>query len=132
MELFTLPKSRLYVFDEELQRRNEDGTLLLRLPLASIHKVEFRRPLNPFCLVFVGTGLVCVGIAWFVSANNLLSCLLYVAALVLLVLAIGGMRHDQIVVWTETDAIVLDCAEQSDEVKCFVASFQSVLAGKGK
>jgi hypothetical protein len=126
--LFALSKTRVCVYPGELQRKNEDGTLLLRLPLASIQSAVFRRPFNPSCLLLVGAAALFAAIGWFVSEYNWLSCLLYVAAVVVTVVAVIGSRSDRLVLRTDGGEVSFDCAELANEVTCFVTSLQEVLA----
>lgn len=125
--LFSLPKTRISITQNEMCRSNKDGSMLLRIPLNSIQSVEFRRPFAPSSITFllVAAGLVAIGI--YISAYNWLSVLLYVLAFLVGGIGILGMQRDTLFVQRAEGNLSFDCDEPSDEVRQFVMSFESIL-----
>lgn len=131
--LFVLPKLRLKVYPSELRRFNEDGTLLLRMPLSAIAAAAKRQRFDPTMLVGLVAGLAITGIGWLVSQYNWLSVILYVLAVPLFLIAIFGCTRRTIVLKTDQGTIVLYAGDdQPDDVACFVSSLSQVLAEKNR
>src|SRR3989442_179919 len=91
-DTLTLPKTGLRITNRELQRTGKNGAVSMRLPLDAIEAVEFRTGFDPACLfiALIGCGLGAIG--YYVSENNVMTCLLYAAGVVLLGISLLAAR----------------------------------------
>jgi hypothetical protein len=128
--LLALPKTRLTVEDGELIRRGDGGEVMMRFPLDDIEAVDFVRPFNLFSLIplSLAGGLVALGI-W-VSTSNILSVLLYVAAMFLTAFAFFGLRNDTLVLTVRGKEVRTDCSETADDVLGFATSLGGLIGGR--
>jgi hypothetical protein len=126
-DTLVLPKTGLRIGNGELQRRAKDGAVTMRLPLEALEEVEFRTGFDPACLfiALVGFGLGAIG--YFVSENNILTCLLYAAGVVLLGISLLAARYTRIVIKARGEVIRIQCIDLVDEGEGFVLSLRQHL-----
>jgi len=127
-----LSRTNLVVVDGELQRLNKHGGLVLRLPLSTVEAVEMRNYFDPFSLIFLGLGAGLAWIGYAVSENNILTIVLYVAALLLAGLAVFGCIGQHIIVQATTGVLKIHVADSAEEGAGFVASLNQILRSEGK
>lgn len=127
-----LAKTRLRVDGDELQRRNANGGVLLRLPLADVADLELRAAFDPVCLVFLAAAAAVAAIAFFVSEYVILTSLLYLGAVALAVLACFGTVTRRIVVRTSDGETQIQCDDNRDEAEGFVLSVRHLLRKRGE
>lgn len=122
-----LPKTRLLVFNGELQRLNQRDTVVLRLPLDSLRSIEYRRSFEPGMCIFllVGVGLAAIG--YFVSQNNIVTAALYAAAIILAGFSLLGTFGVKIIIVTDEGSNTIVCNDLNDEAEGFVRSVQHLL-----
>lgn len=127
MPTLELVKTRLRIEDQELQQLNANGGLLLRVPLAEVTGLEFRKVVEPFGLAFftIGLGLWCVG--HFVCENNVLKTLIFVGAVLVAGFGLLGVLGDRILVRTRDNQVLLECPDQASEGQAFVLSVNRLL-----
>lgn len=124
--LFALQKTHLSVTAAEFRRGNEDGTFLTRIPLSEIDRVEFRRPFNPFCLIFLAAAAGVTAIGYFLAEANWLRVTLYVVGLLLGLFGLAGVRADSIQLDRRGERKRFDCLEGTDEVAAFAESLKEL------
>jgi hypothetical protein len=126
-----LALARLRVVGEELVRLNSRGVPVLRLRLREIDEVGTGVGFDPMSALFLGAALGTAAIGRFVvENNNTLTVLLYLAAFGGVLLAIFGSVRQQVVVRTAGKTLVVNCADQADEVAGFAASLTAELASR--
>ena len=124
-----LSKTRLRVRDGELQRRNAQGGVALRLPLADIEAIEWRYVFDPMCLVFMAMGSGVGAIGRFLVENNTFSGVLYVASVLMIGFGAIGLMGTYIVVQSGGKSFKIQCSDMNDEGEGFVASVEHMLRG---
>ncbi|OWK36376.1 hypothetical protein [Fimbriiglobus ruber] len=124
-----LTKTRLAVEDGELVRRNDAGGVTMRIPLDDIEAIEFRRPFNPFCGVFVALAGGFAAVGYYVSEYNLLTVFLYISAMLLGLFGLLSAREDTVVVMSRGEPIRISCPDPADEASGFVASLRGLIGG---
>lgn len=122
-----LAKTRLLVEGDDLQRRNAKGGLLLRIPLVEVESIELRARFDPVCLLFLTGAVGVAAIAYFVSDYIILTCILYLAAIAMAILAFFGFVARSIVVRTPDGETAIQCDDTPDEAECFVISVRHLL-----
>jgi hypothetical protein len=124
-----LRQTRLRVEEGELVRRNETGGIIMRVPLDDIETVQFVRKLNALAFAALGVAAGMVAIGYFVSEYNVVTVLLYVAAMFLAVFSLIGVREDVFVVRSRGEDIRVSCPDPSDAVAGFAASLKPLVGG---
>lgn len=122
-----LSKTRLRVVGNELQRLNASDGIVMRLPLEEIEHVEFRQRVDPFGVV---CGLLAFGvgaIAYFISEYNILTTLLYLAALALGCMALLSVLGQRFVIEAKTGVVDIPCVDPADEGAGFVTSLKRLI-----
>ncbi|MFM7059203.1 MAG: hypothetical protein ACKO2P_20005 [Planctomycetota bacterium] len=125
--MLSLARTRLDVLQSILRRRNEDDSTLFRMPLSAVLSAEFRRPIDPRSILVAGVGLGLIGIAHFVSTHNVVTCLLDIIGLLTVLMPLLGLRRDQLILKTTDTEMVIDCAENPNEVRCFIIALNILL-----
>jgi hypothetical protein len=126
-----LVKTRLCLNGGELQRLNNNGGAILRLPLAIVRSIEVRKKFDPICLVFMAMGAGAAAIGALVSENSTLTVLLYVAGVLLVGFGLLGAMALQIIIRTDDEVATVQCTDMNDEAECFVTSVRHMLRGLG-
>ncbi len=123
-DTLTLPKTGLRITNGGLQRTSKHGAVTMRLPLEAIKSAAFHTGFDPACLeiTLVGCGLGAIG--YFVSENNVLTCLLYAAGVVLLGISLLAARYTRIVVKARGEVIRIPCIDLIDEGEGFILSLR--------
>ncbi|HMP01244.1 MAG TPA: hypothetical protein PKD86_17215 [Gemmatales bacterium] len=127
MPTLELMKTRLRLEESELVQLNANGNPVMRLPLAKVKRLEFRRVLEPIGLAFLTVGLVLWCIGFFVSENNIVSTLLYVGAVLVAAFGLLGILSDRIFIQTDSTHLLLECPDPSSEGQGFVLSANHIL-----
>lgn len=125
-----LALARLRVAGDELVRLNSRGVPVLRIRLKEIDRVETGVGFDPMSVLFLSAALGAAAVGRFVSENNSLTVLLYLAAFGGVLLAIFGSVRQQVVLWTAGKPLVVNCADPADEVAGFAASLTAELASR--
>lgn len=127
--VMSLPDTRLTVGPAHVRRIDAKGNCLFSVPLASIEGVEFSRPLCSVAVTFAAGGLGLLGIAAFVSTSNVLSWVLGgVGILLLLQVAVAGIRTERLVFRTKAGNLTCDCLEPTAVVRAFVVGVRSYIS----
>lgn len=127
-----LEKTHLQINNGELQRINKNGKVALRLPLTEVESVDFRRYFDPIGFVFSGIGLGLGAIGMFVSENNILTCLLYIAAVLVIGFAVIGSVAFHIIINTTDGETRVQCNDLPDEGWGFVTSMRYCLRNRNQ
>jgi len=130
--ILELAKTRLRVIGKELQRANESGGIMLRLPLDQIQTAEFRQQFNVWSLLLLVPAAGLVAIGYFVSDSTGLSILLYLGALVFTFFATLVSTCLYIVIGSASGTTSIQCSDQSDECDGFVTSLRPMIGGRQK
>ena len=125
-----LALARLRVVGDELLRLNSRGSPMLRLRLREIDDVATGIGFDPMSALFLGAALGAAAVGRFVSENSSLTALLYLAAFGGALLAIFGSVRQQVVLRMAGKTLVVNCADQADEVAGFVASLTAELVNR--
>ena len=125
--LVELAKTQLRVRDDELQRVNANGGLLLRIPLADVESIELRATFDPLCFIFFGMGAGLAAVAFFIPEYVIATILLYVGAVGLAALACFGVIARYFVIRTRDGETTVYCSDSPDEGECFVLSVRQML-----
>lgn len=124
-----LRQTLLRIQDGELQRRNQDGGCVMRIPLDDIEDVAVCRQFEPVALVFLAIAGGLGAIGHFVSENWLFTAILYVVGLVPLFIGLFGMRGHYIVIRSAGDEVRVLSKDESDETVGFVNSVRLLRGG---
>jgi hypothetical protein len=125
-----LPLARLRVAGDELVRLNGRGNPVLRLPLRAIDQVSTGIGFDPMSALFLVAALGAAALGRFVSENNTLTVLLYLAAFGGVLLAIFGSVRQRVVLVTAGKPLAVNCPDAADEVAGFAASLSAELASR--
>lgn len=125
-----LPLARLQVVGDELVRLNGRGHPVLRLRLRSIDGVSTGTGFDPMSALFLAGALGAATVGRFVSENNALTVVLYLAAVGGVLLAVFGSVRHQLVLVVGGKPLVVNCPDQADEVAGFAASLNAELAAR--
>ncbi len=122
-----LAKTRVRVVGAELQRLNKNGNVVLRLPIQSIQSVDYHSRFDPMSMVFAAIGCGLGAIGYLISENNVLTALLYSAAVLLVGGSILACQSQRIVIEAASGVIEIQNLDQPDEGKGFVYSLRGIL-----
>ena len=125
-----LALAKLRVVGDELVRLNGRNNPVLRLKLREVDEVSTGTGFDPMSALFLAAALGGAAVGRFVSENNALTVLLYLAAFGGVLLAIFGSVRQQIVLRTAGKTLVVNCADPADEVAGFAASLTAELASR--
>lgn len=125
-----LEKTHLQLHNGELQRLNRKGSVTLRLPLTEVDSVDFRRYFDPIGFVFSAMGLGLGAIGMFVSESNILTCLLYIAAVLVIGFGVIGSASYHVIINTTDGETRVQCNDLPDEGWGFVTSVRFCLRNR--
>jgi hypothetical protein len=128
-----LAKTRLRVVDGELQRLGANGVATMRLPLREVASVQGVTVFEPICLIIAGAAVALIWIAAAFSQSNLLSCILFAVAVILLGFALMGMVGRYIRISTiDGGQVAVQVNDLNDEAEGFVVSVRRLLPSKNE
>ena len=123
-----LPKTRLYIFGDELVWFDSDGDPLFVIQLAAIEDVGIQARPNPVSVAFVIFAMGLGAIGAFVSESSTLTAFLYVFGLAFLLIASPALVLRRIMIRTRgtiTPLVVMD--ESKEHILAFTASLQNAI-----
>lgn len=121
----------LRVFGGELQRchygKDDSESIVMRVPLKEVEAVQLLPRVVPASVfrLLLATGFA--GVAYQVSEYNILTVLLYVAALIMALTAVNNVFGQRIAIQTATDTINIPSADERDEAHGFVLSVRRLI-----
>jgi hypothetical protein len=120
----------LRVLEGVLEWRNEQGGVLLRLPLEAVESVVLRYRFEPGSIVILGLAAGLAWVGWAVSESNWLTTLLYVAAILLGAIGLFGVIDHIVVIRSWNQTLRISCKDAAEEAAGFVMGLQTTMQGK--
>jgi hypothetical protein len=125
-----LGKTGIFIQDNQLIKKEKDGTTTAKYALLSIKRVSFKQTIDPLAFVFLVTAAASIYFPSMYITAELLKWFFYVVAVILFAFFITGFKRNLVVVELEIDTVVYPCLEEHAVVKGFVVSLQEMLRNK--
>lgn len=122
-----LTDTKLRVVDGELQRLNEKGGVAMRVALSTINRIEFQTRFDKGFFLFLGATIGLGLIGALVSQNNILTCILYAIAMLVLLIGLFGCRDRVIVIVTDDELLDVINRDPKDMLDGFVSSLRKMI-----
>jgi hypothetical protein len=131
---FELPKSGVRVYADRVTRVSPTGAILFDVPLSSIKKVEFRRPISGIAifLFLVSAGFIGTALYMHIVDSKIIGFILGGCGLVALLLAIAGLREDLLIFETPSGEIEISCPDLASDVKTFVVAMREFMSHRDR